>query len=170
MGRHAQNWFVAQLRPNGLKRAEENLGRQGFRSFCPKRMESRSRSGSLAAVSRSLFPGYLFIQFDPKHSGWRAINATRGVSRLILPDMTCPSGLPEQFMTGLMARCDEMGIITDPPDNLKPGETVRIVSGPFAETIAKIEDMDGADRIRILMELMGQATTLSVPKSKVEKL
>ena len=165
----SENWFVTQLRPQGLRRAEENLARQGFESFCPKRLETVVKQGKRLAQQKPLFPGYLFVQFDPKSNGWTAINSTRGISRLILADIRKPTPLPSQFMAGLMARCDALGVVTAPPD-LEVGDTIRVLSGPFAETVARIETLADDDRIRILMDLMGRETRISVSKSRVEKL
>lgn len=58
------NWFAAQLKPNGLKRAEENLTRQGFETFCPKRLEGRLQGGQYRPRERPLFPGYLFVSLN----------------------------------------------------------------------------------------------------------
>lgn len=166
---NSENWFVAQLKPQGLRRAEENLTRQGFSSFCPKRLESVIRSGKRLSKEAPLFPGYLFVRFAPESHGWTAVNATRGISRLILTDVRKPTALPSTFMAGLLARCDARGMITPPPD-LKTGDTIRILSGPFADTVAKIESLADGERIRILMDLLGRETRMSVPKDSVEKL
>lgn len=164
-----ENWFVAQLKPQGMRQAKQNLARQGFKHFCPTRRESVLRSGKAVSRDVPLFPGYLFVQFDPNEPGWTSINATRGVSRLLLSTSRPTSPLPSQFMAGLMARCDELGAIVANP-NLALGDTIRIVSGPFAETIGKIERVTDNERVQILMELMGQTTRVLVRKSHLEKL
>lgn len=152
-----------------MRRAEENLARQGFASFCPKRPESVIRSGKRLTRDAPLFPGYLFVQFDPTQGGWTAINATRGITRLILGDIRKPAPLPTTFMAGLMARCDSGGLIGAPPD-LAAGDTIRILAGPFADTIARIETLQDGERIQILMDLMGRDARISVAKGNVEKL
>lgn len=85
------NWFAAQLKPNGLKRAEENLTRQGFETFCPKRLEGRLQGGQYRPRERPLFPGYLFVSSESGAQDWAAINATRGVSRLLLGNLRAPA-------------------------------------------------------------------------------
>lgn len=165
----ARNWFVAQLKPQGLRRAEENLARQGFRFFFPKRAESVARGGRMATLEKPLFPGYLFVQFDPSVSGWASINATRGVARLVISDIRHPRPLPDSFMAGLMARCDARGLIGGPID-LKAGDRIRVISGPFARTIAEIEMLEDGERIQILMDLMGRETRISIAAERVEKL
>ena len=38
---------------------------------------------------------------------------------------------------------------------MKPGP-VRVMSGPFAEQLALLEELDDAGRVRILLEIMGR--------------
>lgn len=165
----SENWFVAQLKPQGLRFAVQNLDRQGFQHFRPKRLETTIRRGKPIASERPLFPGYLFVQFDPAEAGWTSINGTRGISRLIITDIRKPKPLPEEFMSGLMARCDTVGVVTAPPD-LEIGDTIRVLSGPFAEAVARIEQFTDDERLQILMDLMGQKTRVSVSTKRVEKL
>lgn len=164
-----QEWFVAQLKPQGLVKAEVNLARQGFQSFCPKRYESVLRAGRRMTKYAPLFPGYLFVSFDPTDTGWTSIHATRGISRLLLTDRQKPIPLSSSFMSGLLARCDAQGTIIATPD-LSLGDTIKVVSGPFADTIGRIERMTDDERVQILMDLLGQTTRLSVPKTHVERL
>ena len=165
----SENWFVAQLKPQGLRMAIQNLDRQGFTHFCPRRLETTIKQGKASAAEKPLFPGYVFVQFDPAETGWTSINGTRGISRLIITDIRKPKPLPSNFMSGLMARCDSFGVVTAPPD-LAVGDTIRVLSGPFAEAVARIEQFTDDERLQILMDLMGQKTRVSVPKAKVEKL
>ena len=165
----AENWFVAQLKPQGLRLAVQNLDRQGFQHFCPKRLETTIKRGKPVADEKPLFPGYIFVQFDPAQGGWTSINGTRGITRLIIADLRRPNPLPAEFMSGLMARCDTVGVVTAPPD-LEIGDTIRVLSGPFAEAVARIEQFTDNERLQILMDLMGQKTRVSVSMKRVEKL
>lgn len=165
----AQNWFVAQLKPQGLRLAVQNLDRQGFVHFCPKRLETTIKRAKPVVTEKPLFPGYVFVQFDPNGAGWTSINSTRGISRLIITDIRKPTPLPDTFMSGLMARCDALGVVTAPAD-LEVGDTIRVLSGPFADAVAKIEEFTDGERLQILMDLMGQKTRVSVSKNRVERL
>lgn len=157
------NWFVAQLRPNGAALAVRNLARQGFATFAPARMEA---AGHSASRRRALFPGYLFVRFDPATPGWRAINGTRGIARLILSDPRHPRPLPEAFMAGLMARCDASGLVTT-PESLAEGDRVRIIAGPFADLVTTVETLEDDARLQVLLDLMGQQVRASLPASAV---
>ena len=163
------HWFVAQLKPQALKIAITNLDRQGFQHFCPKRLETSLKRGKLSASEKPLFPGYIFVQFDPHEAGWTAINSTRGIVRLMVTDRHKPMPIPDAFMAGLQARCDSRGVLLAPSD-LEIGDTVRVLSGPFAETVTQIEEFSEDERLQVLIDLMGQKTKVYVPKVRVEKL
>ncbi|TNF19037.1 MAG: transcriptional activator RfaH [Rhodobacteraceae bacterium] len=161
----AENWFVAQLKPNGLALALRNLARQGFDSFVPERLENvRGRM-----ARRPLFPGYLFVQFDPEAHGWQAINSTRGITRLLLNDTRRPTPLPGQFMGGLIARCDDRGLLL-PPEDIAAGDRIRVISGPFAELVTTVDSLDKDQRLQVLIDLMGRQVRTSIPRQNVEKL
>jgi len=164
-----EHWFVAQLRPHGLRRALDHLFRQGIPTFCPKQRGSQVKAGKQIEVLRPLFPGYVFVSFDRADLRWTAINSTRGVARLILNDPRRPVPLPRPLMAGLMARCDASGMLL-PPDDLAVGDRVRVLAGPFADTVTTIEDIPEAARIGVLIELMGRRVRTTLPHDQIEKL
>lgn len=163
------NWFAAQLKPNGLGLATVHLARQGFATFCPTRLETRMRRGQRVPFRKPLFPGYIFVNFDPAAPGWPAINSTRGIARLIVQDRLAAMPLPPDLMAGLMSRCDEDGLLL-PPSDLEAGDRVRVLSGPFADFITRIEDIRDDQRLGVLIELMGRKVQATLPREGVAKL
>lgn len=162
-------WFVAQLRPQGLARAQAHLANQGFQTFAPELHGTIVKGGVKRQSRKPLFPGYLFVSFDPATPGWAAINATRGVARLILDNPHRPVPLPDALMAGLQARCDDSGLLLPPP-NLKAGDRIRVLSGPFADLVTTIDTLPGPQRIGVLIDLMGRSVRTSLPRDQVEKL
>ena len=164
-----ENWYVAQLRPNMRLIAERNLTRQGFASFAPTRLETTRTRGRLKTGARPLFPGYLFIQFNPEKSRWQSINATRGIVRLVADTTLKPIALPADFMAGLMSRCDANGLLHS-NDTLNPGDQVRLLTGPFAGLVSRIDRLDQQQRLHLLIQVMGRQVRTSVPTSSVGKM
>ncbi|MFC6639889.1 transcription antiterminator NusG [Sulfitobacter sp. JBTF-M27] len=165
----ARSWFVVQLRPQGLSRAQAHLHRQGFETFAPYLTTTVRRSGVQREMRKPLFPGYLFVSFDVASAGWTAINATRGVARLILNDPRSPKPLPHPLMAGLMARCDPTGLLR-PPTDLAVGDKIRVVAGPFADVVTQIDSVPEHERVGILIDLMGRKVRTSLPRTQIEKL
>ena len=162
-------WYVAQLRPHGLAQARVHLKRQGFDTFSPVLLQSPHNLPNKGNVERPLFPGYLFVNFDPNQTGWRAINNTRGVSRLILNDPRRPRPLPEELIHALQDRCDPEEAYKG-EDDLEVGNRVRVLTGPFAELVTKIEALPSAERVSVLIDLMGREVRSSLPRAHVAKV
>ena len=162
-------WFVAQLRPQGLTRARAHLDNQGFLSFAPELQTTAVKAGASKQTRKPLFPGYLFVSFDPKTAGWSAINNTRGVARLILGDPRNPMPLPRALIAGLQARCDASGLLM-PPADLSVGDQIRVLSGPFADLVTTIETLAGPERVGVLIEIMGRQVRTSLPRAQIERL
>lgn len=167
--RSAQGWFLAQLRPGGLMRATENLRRQGFGTFMPQREVTRRQAGRLQPALRSLFPGYLFVQVSDASRPWRAINATYGVGRLVAPGAAPPAELPEALMAGLFARVGPQDVLA-PCADFQVGERVRIIAGPFAALLARIEAIPESGRIFALLDFMGRTVRAELAPAQIERL
>jgi transcriptional antiterminator RfaH len=156
-------WYVAQFRPNAGAIAMRNLRRQGFGVFAPFEEVTIRRSRGFSRGRKPLFPGYLFVAFDPQMSGWRAINGTLGVRRLVSFSDERPAQVPDALICGLMERCDPAGRLL-PPSDLEAGESVRITAGPFSEYIATVERMTPGQRAWVLLDIMGKCTRVAVPR------
>jgi transcriptional antiterminator RfaH len=163
----SENWYLAQLKPNGFDRAVLNLNRQAYRTFMPMRDLSTQQNGRVKTQRKPLFPGYVFTQILPEKSDWRAINNTYGVARLVALSGGRPSLVPRDLMQCLFDRTDGDGTLLAPKE-LRAGDTVRIVSGPFAEQIAMIEDVKPNDRVVLLMGLMGRSVRTQISPSQLD--
>jgi transcriptional antiterminator RfaH len=161
-------WFIAQLKPNGINNALRNLGRQGFAVFHPRQTATRRVRDKLVTREEPVFPGYLFVTFDPATAPWRRINATLGVARLLTTPSLQPATVPPAFMAALMTRFTPEGLVR-PPEVLNPGDLVRIQTGPFADVVTRIESLDRDGRVGVLLEVMGQAVRVSLAAGTVSK-
>ena len=162
-------WYVGQLKPNGLAIAEYHLAQQRIETFCPWQIETTKRNGRLQDIKRSLFPGYIFLRFPPDARHWRSINATRGLTRLVQFDQRAPTPLPDQLISVLKARCDDNGKLIH-TEMLKRGDQARIISGPFAECVIQIEQITADARIRVLFDLMKRKVIADLNPEQIRKI
>ena len=166
-GNHFETaWYVAQLKPNAQGLATTNLQRQGFEVFHPVRRVTRRAGGAFHAALRPLFPGYLFVGAAEEGPALSRVNATRGVGRLVsFGSEPCP--LPAQLVAGLRARCDNAGVLVE-LDTLGVGDRVRLLSGPFADYVARVEALDEGQRLWAVLEAARNPTRVNILASEIE--
>lgn len=162
-------WFVAQLKPRGFDTAKAHLERQGFLSFMPLQPRTIRHARKETAVLRPLFPGYIFVSFDPAVTQWRVINHTSGVATLLTTRANVPQPVPEGLMLALLKGCDRADRLLPPPV-FSAGEPVRIVSGPFQNALAEVEQTSEGERVKLLLELMGRAVVAECAGEQLERL
>ena len=162
-----KHWYLVQVKPNGYRLAERNLVRQGFTCFQPLLRATERRGAQFKPVSRPLFPGYLFVAFDPARAPWRKINSTAGVARLLSLGNT-PQEVPEGLVADLRARLDADGHVIL-SDALIVGDRVEIQSGPFAGFLGEVAQLTPKARARLLIDLMGRQTRVTAQVTDLRK-
>jgi transcriptional antiterminator RfaH len=156
-----KEWFILNFKPNSHFKAVRNLNQQGFETFLPLHEITSRKVSRFNNTNQPIFPGYMFIKFDSTRTEWRRINNTYGVSQLITFNSILKS-IPTEVIDNLIARCDLGGKLL-PIKNLKKGDRVKVLKGPFANFIATIETYETDQRIWILMDLMGRKTLIQTP-------
>ena len=159
-------WYIVQFKPNSHKIAIRNLQRQGFETFLPMHEVTRRMAERFETVMRPLFPGYMFVECDPKQSPWRQINSTYGISRM-LSFAEGPKPMPSALISGLRSRCDNDGRLM-PVEEFEAGQLVEMQSGPFANFIATVEEMTSTARVWILLDFMGKETRVQVERQQIQ--
>lgn len=135
----------------------EHLRRQGFEAFCPHLRKVRSHARKREQILAPLFPGYAFVRLDAGHRPWRSINGTRGVKHLLGGDGGSPRPMPEAAMDSILARCVD-GIVEQVADRPKAGQPIRVVAGPFADSLGSVELLDERGRVSVLLDILGRET------------
>ena len=159
------HWYLIQFKPNSHHLAEHHLHRQGFVTFLPMQQVTRRRASRFVSELKPLFPGYMFLKVNPFRAPWRTINNTIGVSRLVSLGGN-PKPLPLQIVSGLMHRCDVSGTLLS-PKSLSEGDSVEVLTGPFASFVATVDTINPEERIWVLMEFMGQKTRMEVAPNQL---
>lgn len=161
-------WYLVQIKPGHHGTARTNLERQGVETFAPLQTATVRRFGRLQRVVEPAFPGYLFVRFDPERVRWRALNSTLGVSKIVSFEPNRPAAVPAELVDQIRLRCDDAGFLK-PIDDLRPGDRVRIVDGPFAALFASVDQARGSEAVRLLLSMMGQRIKVMVPRALVAR-
>jgi len=159
------NWYLVQLKPNGHRLAKANLERQGFKTFLPLQNVTKRSAHKFVDRNVPLFPGYMFVKLDTAQNDWRKVNSTLGVARIVSLGGT-PTAVPSVIVNEFISRYDDDGILR-PTQGLEVGQDVQVLRGPFANFVAKVEEISPDQRVFILIDLLGQSSRIYVAKDAI---
>ena len=145
-----KKWCIAQIKPNSYRSAIQNLERQGFQTFLPKMEITQRQENKFLVKNVFVFPGYMFVCFDPHSINWTKINSTYGVSKILTFNKK-PSEISSDLILELKTRY-EINCNPMQKEKLQKGDSLKFYKGPFADLIAKVESVDSNNRIWVLLE------------------
>jgi len=157
-----ERWFLVHTRAKSELKAQYHLQAQGFPTFLPLIEKTIRHARQLRTVRAPLFPRYLFLVLDLERDRWLSVGSTVGVSSVV----TCngrPVPVPAGIVESLIRQTD--GNLTRLDAGLIEGQSVRILSGPFANLAGTLVRLDGAGRVRVLLELMGTVVPVAIHRS-----
>jgi transcriptional antiterminator RfaH len=155
-----KKWCIAQIKPNSYRTATQNLEQQGFETFDPIMQITQRTKDKFHFKNVRVFPGYLFVLFDPNINTWSKINSTYGVSKILTFNKK-PSKISSDLILELKNRY-EINSKPTQKEKLKKGDSIKFYMGPFTDLIAKVESIDAKNRIWVLLEAMGSNKRIKI--------
>ena len=160
-------WYVVHTQAQNEGRADLNLRRQGFVTYLPRYLRSRRHARRTETVVRPLFPRYLFVALDVARDRWRAVQSTFGVSNLVVIG-NHPVPLPDGVVDEIRAREGEQGYVKlGLPPGVKPGSSIRLIDGIFADYRGVFERLADDRRVAVLLNLLGREVRVFVLAASV---
>ncbi len=151
------------------------------------------KDGKLKTVKRKLLPGYVLVRMSLDDPSWSVVRDTPGVTsfvgseghptqvkirevaKFLMPKETVTAEAAEGAQPGEAA---ELSVASAPKVeddkvavDYEVGESVTILSGPFASVAATISEIDASTgRIKALVSIFGRETPVELGLDEVEKL
>ena len=160
-----ERWFLVHTLPHNERRAQLHLSAQGFRTHFPTIEKTIRHARQLRTIQAPLFPRYIFLILDLGRDRWLSVSGTVGVSSLY----SCgdrPVPVPEGIVETLIANTDEANLALF-TSGLTTGQSVRILSGPFANFVGTLDRLDAAGRVRVLLDMMGTAVPVALRRCAI---
>lgn len=141
-----------------------------FRVIVPEQKEIEVKDGVTKEKVKKMFPGYVLVEMIMSDEAWYVVRNTPGVTGFIgssgkgaKPVPLLPMEIDRILSNMGMSRLD-LG------NDLKTGDKVKIVDGPFKNMYGKVETIDiPNNELRVLIDLFGQETPVEITLSQVEK-
>ncbi|RAV32211.1 transcription termination/antitermination protein NusG [Corynebacterium heidelbergense] len=157
------------------------------------------RDGKRKQVKRKLLPGYVLVRMSLEDASWSVVRDTPGVTsfvgnegkptpvkvrevaKFLLPPETATAAAKPEGEDGEVAGAVDVsstGIATPPKPagdevvvDYEVGESVTILSGPFASVSATISEIDtSTNRLKAMVSIFGRETPVELEFDQVEKL
>ena len=162
-----RRWFAVETYTESEHKVAVQLRFLSFLPFLPCYCKKVRHAGKETISKAAFFPRYLFVEFDPDRDRWLRINRMIGVKSLVMQGerpVPVPPGVVEKFQ----AMTDARGYLRLGAD-LDVGDDVRMMDGPFAEMMGRIERLDGKHRVQILIEMMNGYMPVTMSRDSVVK-
>ena len=160
-----ERWYLVHTLRHGERRAKLHLGAQGFKTYFPTIEKTIRHARQLRTVRAPLFPRYLFLILNLERDRWLSVWGTVGVSSVFISEGR-PVPVPEGIVEALIENNDEANMALF-ASGLIAGQSVRIVSGPFANFVGTLERLDAAGRVRVLLDMMGTAVPVALRRGAI---
>ncbi len=149
----ASQWYALRSKPRKEEILWRQLRAQEFEVFFP-----RIRVHPVNPRSRKLlpyFPGYMFVNVNLEEVGLSTFQWMPHAIGLVSFDGE-PSTVPESLIYAINKRVEEIAAAGGEFfDGIKPGDTVKINTGPFAGYEAIFDArLPGSERVRVLIQML----------------
>lgn len=172
-------WYVVNTYSGHENKVKENLlmrkdsmGMENniFRVVIPETKEVEIKDGVKKEKSKLMFPGYVLVEMIMSDEAWYAVRNTPGVTGFIGSSGkgAKPIPLSPQEIDRILANegISRLDIETD----LKEGDSVKIIDGPFNEMYGKVQNIDlENEKLNVLIDLFGQETPVEVDLVQISK-
>lgn len=163
-----KDWYLLYCKRSEQERAVINLDRQGVECYYPQVTVQKIVRGKRTECCEPLFPGYMFVYFDPEDISYTTIRSTRGVADFIRQGAK-PQTVQPDLIYGLMMNEDSEEHQAKLSSLPQPGESLKLMQGQFKGIEAIYQEPDGEKRSFMLINLLGKPVKVSIQNEDIVK-
>jgi len=159
-------WYALYTKPKKEHQVNTCLRGQGFETYLPTVRRKTPRRDRPERVV--YFPCYLFARLDFTMVPRSSIAWMPGV-RGIVSAGDQPVVVADEIVALIRSRLEGIEMVGSM--DLRPGDRVRITSGPLQDLEAVFEQpMSAANRVRILLDVMGRMTPVEIDRAQIVRI
>jgi len=128
------------------------------------------RDGKKTRSTRKFFPGYVLVKMEMSDSAWHVVKNTPKVTGFVGTGNK-PVPLSEEEVGRIVKQISVAAEKPKPRLEFGPGETVRIVDGPFSNFTGQVEEVnEDRSTLKVMVTIFGRATPVELEFLQVEKI
>ncbi len=153
-----------------LKQRIESLGMEDkiFNVIVPKEKKIKIKAGKRKVIEEKIYPGYVIVEMVVTDDSWYVVRNTPNVTGFVGAGTT-PVPVSATEIESLKKRMG--GEEPQYKIEVKLGEMVKIIDGPFKDFDGKVSEIDeGRGKIRVLVNMFGRDTPVELDSLQIKKL
>jgi len=173
-----KRWYVVHTYSGFEKKVKESLEQRiaalGYEDrieeiMIPTEDVVERRGNRRVVIDKKLFPGYLLIKMEMDDHLWHFVRSTPKVTGFVGSGKN-PTPLNDDELDQIINRMEETAEKPAPATIYEPGDTVRIIDGPFTNFQGRVEDVNlERSTLRVLVTIFGRATPVELEFLQVER-
>ena len=165
---HAYSGHEDKVKKNLEKRIESmDMHDQILEVFVPMEDEIEIKDGKLRHVQKRIYPGNILVKMIMSDESWYVVRNTPGVTSFV-GSGNQPVPLQENELKSILKQVKQEPTIRV---EFQLGESVRVVDGPFADFLGKVDEINAEKgKLKVLVNMFGRETPVELDLLQVEKV
>ena len=166
---HTYSGYENKVKSNLEKRIEYmNMADKIFRVEVPQKTVTQIKAGRKQEKEEKIFPGYVLVEMIMDEDSWYVVRHTAGVTKFV-GSAKKPIPAKESEIKKIIHRSTAQTQKVEM--DVKVGEKVRIISGPFAEFIGDITEVyPDKSKLRAMVSIFGRETPVELEYKQIQKV
>ena len=166
---HTYSGYENKVKTDLEKRIEYmNMGDKIFRIEVPQKTVTQMKAGKKQEKEEKIFPGYVLVEMIMDEDSWYLVRHTSGVTKFV-GSAKKPIPAKESEIKKILHRSSSQ--VEKIELDVKVGDKVRIISGPFADFDADIiEVYPDKSKLRANVSIFGRETPVELEYKQINKL
>ena len=166
---HTYSGHENKVKVNLEKRVEHmNMGEKIFRVEVPQKTITQVKGGKKQEREEKIFPGYVLVEMIMDDDSWYVVRHTAGVTKFVgsaKKPIPAKDSEIKKIIHRSQAQTQQIQL------DVKVGEKVRIISGPFAEFVGDITEVyPDKSKVRANVSIFGRETPVELEYKQIQKL
>ena len=165
---HAYSGHEEKVRNNLMKRVDSmDMHDRIFEVLVPTEDVIEIKDGQRRHVAKRTFPGYILVNMIMSDESWYVVRNTPGVTSFV-GSGNKPVPLQEIELKSILKQVKQEPQIRV---EFQVGESVRVVDGPFADFLGKVDEINAEKgKLKVLVNMFGRETPVELDLLQVEKV
>ena len=174
-----RRWYIVQTYAGYENRVKANLEQRIatmgmedliYAVLVPVEERVSVKDGKSKKVIRKLFPSYVLVEMRLSDQSWYVVRHTPGVTGFV-GSGNHPIPLTEKEVREIMAKVGKDHAKPKMEINLRPGDTVKVKSGPFEGQVGPVVEVNAdKGKVKFAISVFGRETSVETDYTELEKL